>query len=73
MNDLTDNEQKFLSCLEAVSDESIWGMAIKVVMKTPTAARIRGLITDLKSQAKDNSEVMLSILGQPCYEQLLML
>lgn len=73
MTELTDNEKKFLSCLEAVSDESLWGTAIKVAMKNPTVAGVRRLIADLRSQDKDNSEVMLSILGQQCYDRLLTL
>lgn len=70
MTGLTDNEKKFLSCLEAVSDESLWGTAIKVAMQNPTETGIRKLISDLRSQASDNSKMMLGILGQPCFDQL---
>jgi hypothetical protein len=68
---LNPNEQKFLSCLEAVNHDSIWGVAIRNVMKEPTVPRIRRLIADLKSQANDNEPVMIDILGKPCYEQLM--
>jgi hypothetical protein len=67
---LNAQERKFLACLEAVSDDSIWGTAISNVMKQPTVVKIRQLISDLKSQANDNREVMLNILGDTCYEQL---
>jgi len=70
---LNPNEQKFLSCLEAVDHDSIWGIAIQNVMKEPTVPRIRRLIADLKSQAHDSNDIMLDILGKPCYEQLLTL
>jgi hypothetical protein len=43
------------------------------VMKAPTAVKIRQLIGDLKSQEAEQPDIMLSILGQPCYEQLLTL
>jgi hypothetical protein len=33
--------------------------------------KIRQLVSDLKSQANDSREIMLSILGEPCYKQLL--
>jgi hypothetical protein len=67
---LNPQEQQFLACLEAVSGESIWAIAIQEVMKSPTGVKIRQLIGDLKAQAEDSPEVMLSILGNPCYLQL---
>lgn len=73
IDNLNAQEQQFLVCLEAVNDESLWGTAIMNVMKAPTVVKIRQLIGDLKSQAADNEEIMLSILGKPCYDQLLTL
>jgi hypothetical protein len=70
---LNPQEQQFLACLEAVSDDTVWGLAVSSVMKAPTAVKIRQLIADLKSQREDEPEVMLSILGYPCYQQLLTL
>jgi hypothetical protein len=68
---LNPQEQQFLACLEAVNEESLWGTAIMNVMKAPTVVKIRQLISDLKSQAADGNEIMLNILGEPCYAQLL--
>lgn len=67
---LNPSEQKFLSCLEAVTDETIWGIGIRKAMENPTAVKIRRLIADLKSQDNDAPEIMLDILGPSCYEQL---
>jgi hypothetical protein len=69
-NALNPQEKNFLVCLEAVSDQSVWGLAISNVMKAPTAVKIRQLIGDLKSQEADQPDIMLSILGQSCYDQL---
>jgi hypothetical protein len=67
---LTPQEQQFLACLEAVNSDTMWALAIQNVMKAPTVVKIRQLVSDLKSQADDDALVMLSILGQPCYQQL---
>jgi hypothetical protein len=67
---LNPNEQQFLACLEAVSDDTAWGLAVKQVMQAPTVTKIRQLIADLKSQAADDALIMLSILGNNCYLQL---
>lgn len=73
IENLNPKEQQFLVCLKAVNHDSIWGEAIRNVMKAPTVVKIRQLISDLKSQASDSQDIMLSILGEPCYEQLLSL
>lgn len=69
-NQLNDHEQQFLACLEAVNGDNIWALAIQNLMKAPTGVKIRQLIGDLKSQAADAPEIMFSILGNPCYQQL---
>jgi hypothetical protein len=68
---LNPQEQQFLACLEAVNSDTMWALAIQNVMKAPTVVKIRQLISDLKSQAADGNEIMLNILGEPCYAQLL--
>lgn len=62
---LTDNEKKFLGILENADKESIWGLAISNVVKNPEPFLVRRLISQLKSQAHDCKEVMLSIIGEP--------
>lgn len=64
-------ERKFLACLKAVNHDSAWGMAIGNVMKDPSVLKLRKLIGELKSQAADDRGIMLDILGETCYDQLL--
>jgi hypothetical protein len=71
IENLNPQEKQFLVCLEAVNEESLWGTAIQNVMKAPTVVKIRQLISDLKSQEADQPDIMLNILGEPCYKQLL--
>lgn len=68
---LSVKEQEFLVCLAAVDPESIWGLAIQNVMKDPEPMKFRRLVCDLKSQAHDNEQVMISILGKSCYDKLI--
>lgn len=70
---LSDKEQEFMICLMAVDPESIWGLAIQNVVKDPEPMKFRRLVCDLKSQAHDNEQVMISILGKPCYDKLIAL
>lgn len=70
---LTENEKRFLNLLEEADKESIWGLAISNVVKNPTVTTVRRLICELKSQANDCGQVMLSILGEPGYNQLMAL
>lgn len=67
---LSTKEQSFLTTLKEITHDSIWGIAITNVINDPQAWKVRKLICELKSQASDNSEVMLNILGQPGYSQL---
>lgn len=73
MQTLTDNEKKFLGLMTEVSSESIWGLAISQVVCDPKPDNVRRLITQLKSQAEDCNEVMLSIIGEPGMRHLLTL
>jgi hypothetical protein len=73
MESLTEQEKTFFKCLQNVDAESLWGLAISNVVKNPDVDRFRGLVTDLKSQAQDSEGVMLDILGQQCFENLLTL
>lgn len=71
--ELTQQEKAFLECLKQVDAESLWGLAISNVVKNPEPTRLRRLVVDLKSQARDCEPVMLSILGQQCFDNLLTL
>jgi len=71
LQQLTEKERAFFKCLEDVDSESLWGLAISNVVKNPDVPKFRGLISSLKSQAKDCEVVMVDVLGQQCYYNLL--
>lgn len=70
MTTLTDNEKKFLSILETVSERSPWGLSIKEVVKKPEPWKVRKLVAELKSAANDQPDIMQSIIGEPGMKQL---
>lgn len=70
---LTQQEKEFFKCLQNVDTESLWGLAISNVVNNPDVPSFRRLVNDLKSQARDSEGVMLDILGQQCFENLLTL
>jgi hypothetical protein len=70
---LTEQERQFFKCLQNVDAESLWGLAISNLVKNPDVESFRGLVVDLKSQAQDSESVMLDILGQQCFDNLLTL
>lgn len=65
-------EVKALEELKKVDHDSIWGIAVKNVMKENDPVPFRRLISELKSQANDNSDVMKNILGN-AYEPVIAL
>lgn len=73
INQLSQQEKEFFKCLQNVDVESLWGYAISNVVKHPDVPSFRRLVCDLKSQANDSNDVMLSILGQQCFQNLLTL
>jgi hypothetical protein len=62
-DNLNRTESALFEGLCKVPDNTIWGRAISNVMATPTVKKFRELVKQLKSQAKDNEQVMESILG----------
>jgi len=70
---LSEQERQFFKCLQQVDVESIWGLAISNIVNKPDMPSFRRLITDLKSQAQDSESIMLDILGQQCFENLMTL
>lgn len=67
---LTPQEEKLLNCLTAVNPESIWGLAIHKVLSDVTEEKFRSLIQQLRSQERDNPQVMREILNEGCYQTL---
>lgn len=70
-NKLNTKEKKFLTLLEGVDKESLWGIAVTNVIANPSVFKVRKLICELKSQAHDCEPVMKSVLGEPGLKQLL--
>lgn len=69
---LTDAERNVFEHLRKVKHESIWNHAIDQVITKGDALRFLRLILQLKSQARDNEEVMKTIL-EDAYEPLMAL
>ena len=70
---LTKPELDFIPCLRAVDPQSIWGAAVHNVLNDLTPFKFRLLVSELKSQNEDQPDLMLKILGDPCYSQLIKL
>ena len=67
---LTPQQQNLFHCLEKVNPESIWGLAIHKVLSDVNEEKFDALVQQLKSQERDNPEVMREILNDTCYESL---
>lgn len=63
MNILNENEEQVIEMLKQLDHDSIWGIAIRNVMKAFEVSKFRRLVCDLKSQNHDCPEVMKNILG----------
>lgn len=62
--------QDIADLLRNVNPLPLWGMAIHKAIADPTPERMEQLIKDLRSQAKDNPQMMRDILGGIIYEKL---
>ncbi len=71
LNAITAPERQFFSCLQGANLDTAWGVAISEVIQRPDVMRFRRLTAELKSQAADNKEIMISILNHDCYNQLI--
>lgn len=67
---LNPTESKFFECLKNVDPDSIWGLAIQLVVEDGTEERFRNLVTQLKSQDFDAPQIMQEILTPECYQTL---
>ena len=70
---LTSKEIAFYACLDKVNDNSLIGSVIARTMSEGIPEKVKVLIDQLKSQAKDNPASMIKILGMDCYQQLIAL
>lgn len=63
---LSISEKEFFTSIRDVdANSSLWGLAISNVATNPEPIRLRTLIRDLKSQQKDQPQIMRSIIGEP--------
>lgn len=58
--------------LKNVNPLSFWGNAIHLAIKNPTPEVIEELIISLRSQAKDNAQMMREILGSIIYDTIIL-
>ena len=65
-------EVKAYEQLKKIDHDSIWGIAIKDVIKGNNPESFKELIRNLKSQANDNNKMMRNILGN-AYESVITL
>jgi hypothetical protein len=60
---LSDKEHKAHQVLSKTNPDTLWGTAIHQVLATGSRRIFRKLIRELKSQMKDDEEVMTLIIG----------
>ncbi len=72
--DLSHTEMELLAALREIKNETLWGNAIKEVVKARVleVESFRTLVCQLLSQAHDCPAVMIRILGNDCYEKLML-
>lgn len=68
---LTKREKEFFELLKYLDHDSIWGEAVRSVLSNPNAHKFRLLISSLLSQAEDDQEIMMRILGIKTYIALI--
>jgi hypothetical protein len=61
---LSDKEHKAHQVLSKTNPDTLWGAAIHQVLATGSPGIFRKLIRELKSQMKDDEEVMTWIIGR---------
>lgn len=73
LNDLQKmTHRELVKLLRNVNPMSLWGAAVrKVVDGKPTPDQVTELIRELRSQAKDNRQMMKEILGHHIFETII--
>jgi hypothetical protein len=61
---LSETERKAHALLQKANPDTLWGTAIEQVLATGSPGIFRKLIRELKSQMKDDEEVMTWIIGR---------
>ena len=67
---LNPTEQLFYELIHDLETDSLWRDAINQFLSRPSLPGFRRLVSDLKSQANDNADVMKDILGVEAFEVL---
>ena len=70
-NELSESEQRFYMMIAEHEGESVWGYAIRKVIREQSISRFRQLICELKDQAEDEPDTMKAIIGHDAYEVLM--
>lgn len=60
-----------IQLLRQVPNVSLWGAAIHATLKKPTKKTVEELIVSLRSQAKDNPQMMRDILSGVIYDKII--
>jgi hypothetical protein len=71
INGLTGKEKEFFKCLKKVTNDGYWGLSIQVFVQNPDIDTFHTLIKELKSQAQDDAVIMMDILNEQCFNNLL--
>lgn len=64
-------ESKLLDALKGLKADNHWMDGIRTVLDNPETWKVRIMIKDLKEQANDSGEIMLSILGIDVFDKLM--
>jgi len=68
---LSKKEQETFELLKSINKNTCWNQSIRNVIKMNNPTIFRMLICELKSQAEDDSVVMMDILGEEVYNAVI--
>jgi hypothetical protein len=63
VTELSKREKEVLDHLKHIRRNTQWGICILEAIKNPSVARVRGIISELLSQWRDDRRAMMKILG----------
>lgn len=63
--------QHIIELLKTVANRGYWGIAIREVVHGDEAPKVMDLIIELRSQGKDQPEILREILGDECFQAVM--
>jgi hypothetical protein len=69
----TEKMSALIALLYDVNNEGMWGISIREVLSSGNIKKLTTLINELRDQAADDKDVMINIIGEPCYTALMAL